>query len=75
MLKLEECYRCGPEIVDLSSWVISQELDRIPKALSSVTRWGATIELVVTPNEATEERAVAAAIAHAIRKVRSRPRS
>lgn len=66
VLKLEQCYRCGPEIVHLAGWVISQELGRIPKSLTSVTAWDADVELVVTPTEAAEEQAIAGVIARMI---------
>lgn len=51
---LEECLRCGPPIVKLANWLIAQERDREPKALTSVTEWDASVHLLRFPDQLTE---------------------
>jgi DNA helicase II / ATP-dependent DNA helicase PcrA len=43
---LVECLRCGPAVVDISNWLIQQELGRIPKELRSETEWDASVHLL-----------------------------
>jgi DNA helicase II / ATP-dependent DNA helicase PcrA len=43
---LEECLRCGSDVVEIASWLISQEPERVPKALQSVTEWSASVHLL-----------------------------
>ncbi|MEX2553545.1 MAG: ATP-dependent helicase [Actinomycetota bacterium] len=57
--QLMECMRCGPAVVEIANWLIEQELDRVPKALISVTDWPASVHLVRFPNEASEAAGVA----------------
>lgn len=38
--------RCGPSVVDIANWLISQEVERIPKALNSITDWSASVHLM-----------------------------
>jgi DNA helicase-2/ATP-dependent DNA helicase PcrA len=61
-LVLRECRRCGEDIVTIANWLISQELDREPKELVSVTDWPATVHLVRFPNQQSEAAGVARAI-------------
>jgi len=66
VLRLEECLRCGEEVVHLANWLIGQDLDRVPKDLASITDWHAETELVVAQNEAEEARQVVALARDAI---------
>jgi DNA helicase-2/ATP-dependent DNA helicase PcrA len=45
-LTMTECLRCGPEIVTIANWLIQQEADREPKALTSVTDWDGEVTLI-----------------------------
>ena len=45
-LTMTECLRCGPEIVAIANWLIQQEADREPKALTSVTEWGGEVTML-----------------------------
>lgn len=66
ILKLQECHRCGPAVVEISNWLINQELGRIPKELVSITKWDATVQLVVSRNEWVEHRAITQQISECI---------
>ena len=62
---LSECLRCGPAVVALANWLISQELGRIPKELESVTAWDASVHLVRFQDQDDEAAGVARIIAAA----------
>ena len=65
-LFLEECMRCGPEVVHVATWLIEQELTRIPKSLRSETKWDSQIQLIVANDEAEEVGAITSLIQRSI---------
>ena len=66
LLKLLECHRCGPAVVDVSNWLINQELGRLAKELISITEWDATVQLIVSRTEVEETRAIARLVKRAV---------
>lgn len=63
-LVLNECRRCGQNIIDLATHVIEQDGDRAPKELRSVTDDHGTVRLV-RPRDQNEEALLAARLARA----------
>jgi DNA helicase-2/ATP-dependent DNA helicase PcrA len=57
---LRECRRCGKEVVDLANWLISQEPNREPKELESITDWEAEVHLLRFQHQQSEAAAVSA---------------
>ena len=66
VLRLEECLRCGEDVVAISDWLIKQELERIPKTLRSVTDWEADVTLIVASDEAEEVAALVSLVSAAV---------
>lgn len=66
LLRLEECLRCGPEVVHIANWLIEQDLDRVAKTLESVTTWDARTRLISARNEPEEAQQVVALVQAAI---------
>lgn len=58
-LLLNDCRRCGQNIVDLATHVIEQDADRTPKDLRSITDTDGTVRLVRPANQDDEARFVA----------------
>jgi DNA helicase-2/ATP-dependent DNA helicase PcrA len=56
---LEECLRCGTDVVTIANWLISQESDRIPKNLRSITDWDASVHLLRLANQDEEAEEIA----------------
>jgi DNA helicase II / ATP-dependent DNA helicase PcrA len=65
---LEECMRCGPDIVATANWLIEQESGRVPKSLRSVTEWSASVHLLRFRNQDVEGEEIAKLIDHEIEK-------
>lgn len=63
-LVLNECRRCGQNIVDLATHVIEQDADRVPKELRSITDDHGTVRLI-RPKDQDEEALLAARLARA----------
>jgi cation-transporting P-type ATPase G len=63
-LVLNECRRCGQNIVDFATHVIDQDRDRTPKELRSITDGMGTVRLV-RPRDQDEEALLAARLARA----------
>lgn len=53
-VELTECLRCGRDVVDLAKWLISQDRDRRPKGLESVSPWDADVHFL-RPTDQDEE--------------------
>ena len=53
-LRLTECRRCGPEIVDFATWLIDQEPGRTPKTLTSSSGQDDRVDLVRFPDQHAE---------------------
>jgi superfamily I DNA/RNA helicase len=51
---LEECLRCGTSVVEIANWLISQEVERIPKSLNSITEWPASVHLIRFSDQSDE---------------------
>lgn len=58
-LQMTECLRCGPEIVEIANWLITQEHNRVPKELVSVTTWSASVRLIKFRDQTDEASSVA----------------
>lgn len=61
-LRLVECLRCGPSVVDLANWLISHEPGRINKELRSVTSWASQVSLLQFDDQNDEAESIARAI-------------
>ncbi len=53
-LRLTECMRCGPEVVDLANWLIGQEPRRLSKELVSASGVRDRVDLVLFRNQNDE---------------------
>jgi len=65
-ITMSECHRCGEDVVDISSWLIEQEIGREPKDLVSRTPWESEVHLLRFSNQQEEAQHTARLLHHYI---------